>query len=75
VNQVSLVGHTDRAGSDKYNAKLSGMRVQAVVDALKKGGVADNVMSIATFGEALPVVKTADGKREPKNRRVEITVK
>jgi OOP family OmpA-OmpF porin len=75
VSQVSLVGHTDRAGKEAYNAKLSGMRVQAVVDALKKGGVADNVMSIATLGESLPAVRTSDGKSEARNRRVEIIVK
>lgn len=75
VNQVSLVGHTDRAGNDTYNAKLSGSRVQSVVDAMKKGGVGENVLSIATFGETLPAVKTADGRSEAKNRRVEIVVK
>ena len=75
VNQVSLVGHTDRAGKDTYNAKLSGARVQSVVDAMKKGGVGENVLSIATFGESLPAVATPDGKSEPKNRRVEIVIK
>lgn len=75
VSQVTLAGHTDRAGNDTYNAKLSSNRVQSVVDAMKKGGVGDNVLSIATFGEALPAVKTDDGKAEAKNRRVEITIK
>ena len=33
----------------------------------------DSVMTTETFGESRPLVETADGVREPQNRRVEIT--
>ena len=36
-------------------------------------GVPDGVMSTEAFGESRPLVDTADGVREPQNRRVEIT--
>jgi outer membrane protein OmpA-like peptidoglycan-associated protein len=75
VNQVSLVGHADLSGASPYNTKLSGMRVRAVADQLKKGGVSDNLLSIGALGDTVPAVKTPPGTREAKNRRVEITIK
>ena len=36
-------------------------------------GVPDAAMSTEAFGESKPLVDTADGVREPQNRRVEIT--
>ena len=36
-------------------------------------GVPDAAMSTEAFGESRPLVETADGVREPQNRRVEIT--
>jgi OOP family OmpA-OmpF porin len=73
-SRVELVGHTDRAGSDKYNGALSQKRADAVKTEMAKLGI--NVGGIATQakGEALPLVKTDDGVREPQNRRVEIVI-
>jgi hypothetical protein len=36
-------------------------------------GVPDGVMTTEAFGESRPLVETADGVREPQNRRVEIS--
>jgi len=36
-------------------------------------GVPDSAMTTEAFGESKPLVDTADGVREPQNRRVEIT--
>jgi outer membrane protein OmpA-like peptidoglycan-associated protein len=36
-------------------------------------GVPDSAMSTEAYGESRPLVETADGVREPQNRRVEIT--
>jgi outer membrane protein OmpA-like peptidoglycan-associated protein len=38
-------------------------------------GVAKSAISIQGFGETHPLVPTADGVREPQNRRVEIILK
>lgn len=72
VKVVHVNGFTDRSGSDQYNADLSVARAGAVVDALEKHGVPDSRIVMAGFGEKKNAVPTADGVREPRNRRVEI---
>jgi outer membrane protein OmpA-like peptidoglycan-associated protein len=71
---VSVVGHADRAGSDAYNMALSRRRADAVADLLAAGGVPRSALAVSAKGESQPRVPTADGVREPQNRRVEITV-
>lgn len=68
---VTLTGHTDTSGSDKYNEALAKARVDAVAAALQKGGVVGKV-GIAAFGETKPRVATGDNVKEGKNRRVEV---
>lgn len=72
--QVTINGHTDRAGTDAYNLDLSERRARYVKNALAKAGIPDSRMQALGFGESDPAVPTADGVREPKNRRVEIFV-
>ena len=36
-------------------------------------GIPDGAITTQAFGESRPLVETADGVREPQNRRVEIT--
>jgi OOP family OmpA-OmpF porin len=69
---VTINGHTDRSGSESYNMKLSERRAKFVMEALKAAGVPENIMKYFAFGETDPAVPTADGVKEPKNRRVEI---
>jgi len=69
---VSLVGHTDAAGSDKYNLALSLKRANAVKAALVKQGIPTNAISVLGKGKSEPLVPTKDGVREPQNRRVQI---
>ncbi len=47
-------------------------RANSVRDALVARGVKAHGISLAGRGEAEPAVPTADGVREPANRRVEI---
>jgi outer membrane protein OmpA-like peptidoglycan-associated protein len=70
--QVMLAGHADRSGSDQYNVGLSQRRAAAVRTYLAGRGVPEGVMTSEAFGESRPLVETADGVREPQNRRVEI---
>lgn len=70
---LKLVGHTDRSGSDKYNQALSLRRANVVKAALVAEGVAAGSISLDGKGESDPMVPTADGVREPQNRRVNIT--
>lgn len=72
---LSVVGHADRSGSNEYNAGLSQRRAQAVTDLLVSMGVARSAITSEARGEEQPRVPTADGVREPQNRRVEVTVR
>jgi opacity protein-like surface antigen len=71
--QVVLAGHADRSGSDQYNVGLSQRRAEAVRQYLAGRGVGESAIRTEAFGESRPLVETADGVREPQNRRVEIT--
>ncbi len=70
---IRVVGHADRAGSISYNKALSVRRAQSVKKALIGEGIAGNSISISGRGESEPAVPTADGIREPQNRRVHIS--
>lgn len=72
-SQVMLAGHADRSGSATYNVGLSQRRANAVRDFLTGRGIPGGVITTQAFGETRPRVETADGVREPQNRRVEIT--
>jgi len=71
--QVVLAGHADRSGSTAYNDRLSQRRAEAVRQYLAGRGVPEGSTRTEAFGENRPLVETADGVREPQNRRVEIT--
>ncbi len=70
--EILLHGHTDRSGSEEYNMQLSQQRAIAVKTALQQQGVADERITYFAFGETDPRIITADGVKEPANRRVEI---
>lgn len=70
---VMLAGHADKSGSPQYNVGLSQRRADAVKAYLAGKGISDGSITTEAFGESRPLVETADGVREPQNRRVEIT--
>ena len=70
---VMLAGHTDRAGSPKYNVGLAERRNAAVSAYLTGRGIPAGRITGQAFGETMPKVPTADGVREAQNRRVEVT--
>ncbi len=72
VVDFSVTGHADRSGPEAYNLDLSLRRANAVRDALIQRGVKASGISIGGRGEGELAVPTADGVREPANRRVEI---
>ncbi len=75
VTRIEVNGYTDLSGSPAYNQKLSVRRAEAVAGELVRDGVARNEIVTQGFGETNPLVPTAQGVREPQNRRVEIILK
>jgi OOP family OmpA-OmpF porin len=73
LSGLTIIGHTDTSGARAYNKKLSLKRASAVKNALVKSGVDASLISIDSRGEGELLVETADGVREPANRRVTIT--
>jgi len=73
---VVVTGYADRAGSEAYNMALSKRRADAAVAALKAAGVTTDIqLIVASYGEMDPAVQTADGQREPRNRRVTVVLR
>jgi OmpA family len=72
--RVTATGHTDTSGPEDYNMALSLRRANTVKDALITQGVPAAAITATGVGEAGLLVQTADGVREPQNRRVEVVV-
>lgn len=75
TTRIEVAGHADRSGTPQYNQRLSQRRADAVAAELERRGVPRTAMVIQAFGETRPLVPTADGVREPQNRRVEIVLR
>ena len=75
VTRIEVNGFTDRSGAADYNMQLSVRRANAVAAELVRRGVPRNEIVTRGFGEENNLVPTADGVREPQNRRVEIILK
>ncbi len=73
--EIIVVGHTDRVGSLTYNDALSLRRAERVRVQLEKIGIPSEQIRVAGRGEREPLVPTEDEVAEPRNRRVEITVR
>lgn len=72
---VLVIGHTDRLAGDEYNDRLSLQRAERVQAELVRLGIPPARIRTAGRGEREPLVETADGVAEPRNRRVEINVR
>jgi OOP family OmpA-OmpF porin len=70
--QIQVTGYTDRSGSPGYNQRLSERRANNVARAMAALGVPKEQMIVSGRGENDNRVPTANGVREPQNRRVEI---
>jgi iron complex outermembrane receptor protein len=72
VTQLTVTGHTDTVGSDAYNMRLSRRRAESVAAQLEKDGIPAGEIAIVAKGKRDLLVPTADGVKEPQNRRVQI---
>ena len=65
-------GHADKSGSDEYNLRLSERRALGIAHLLEASGEPAAAITTKGYGESVPKIDTAEGVREPMNRRVEI---
>ncbi|WP_149536188.1 OmpA family protein [Siccirubricoccus phaeus] len=75
TTRIEVAGHADRSGTPQYNQRLSQRRADAVAAELVRRGIARDLIAVSAYGETRPLVPTADGVREPQNRRVEIVLR
>jgi outer membrane protein OmpA-like peptidoglycan-associated protein len=73
--EIEVIGFTDTVGDLQYNQALSLRRAAAIRDTLIRDGLDRQAISIAGRGKRDLLVATADQIPEPRNRRVEITVR
>lgn len=71
--RMTIIGHTDLVGSNRYNQGLGLRRARAVLRYLSRNGVSRRRLeAVASRGEREPVVQTE--QRERRNRRTVTTV-
>jgi OOP family OmpA-OmpF porin len=72
---VIIIGHTDTTGTAVNNSALGMKRAVAIRNRLIAEGLDGSFVEATSHGEADLLVPTADNVAEPRNRRVEITVR
>jgi outer membrane protein OmpA-like peptidoglycan-associated protein len=73
--EITVIGHTDRIGTIAYNDSLSLKRADAVRQILVRAGISILLIDVAGRGSREMLIQTEDGVAEPRNRRVEISVR
>jgi hypothetical protein len=75
VPEVVVVGHTDTLGDASANVALGLKRAMSVRNVLVDAGIGPAMIEVASHGEADQLIKTGNNVAEPRNRRVEISVR
>jgi OOP family OmpA-OmpF porin len=72
--RLEVQGFTDTSGSHDHNMTLSQARAERVADMLVRHGVRPERILARGYGETRLAVKTGDGVKEARNRRVVIRI-
>ncbi|NJD26131.1 MAG: OmpA family protein [Betaproteobacteria bacterium] len=72
---ASIIGHTDTVGKADANTALALRRAQTVADQIKAQGLTVVALVVESHGESNLLVATPDETPEPRNRRVEISLR
>jgi outer membrane protein OmpA-like peptidoglycan-associated protein len=75
VPEVVATGHTDTTGTPASNYELGMKRATMVRALLAEAGLDPASIEVTSHGEAALLVRTPDDTYEPRNRRVEITIR
>ena len=73
-SNVLVEGHTDSAGSDEYNWKLSQQRAESVTNYLVSKGISSGRFTTKWYGETQPKESNETAEGKAKNRRVELAI-
>jgi outer membrane protein OmpA-like peptidoglycan-associated protein len=73
--EITVIGHTDSTGSAAYNDALSLKRAETTRQLLVESGIPSELIKSAGRGSREMLIKTAEGVSEPRNRRVEISIR
>lgn len=74
IKKLSIEGHTDSTGSDKYNRKLSDQRAASVKAYLVEHGIDAGRLVSKGWGESKPIGDNATEDGREQNRRVEFII-
>lgn len=72
---MSVIGHTDTVGRADVNEALALRRANAIAGQLRQLGLQNAVLTVESHGKRNLLVATPDETPEPRNRRVEITLR
>lgn len=75
VPDVAVIAHTDTVGDHEANDQLSAQRAERVKTFLVEIGIPAGRIQTSGRGERQLLIQTADNVDEPRNRRVEISVR
>ncbi len=72
---ISVIGHSDTQGSAQTNEALALQRANSIAQQLRALGLRDTAMDVESHGKRNLLVPTPDETPEPRNRRVEVTLR
>jgi outer membrane protein OmpA-like peptidoglycan-associated protein len=72
---VAVTGHTDTLGGEAANEKLALERARMIANMLQSNGLQAIELVVSSDGERNLLLKTPDNTAEPRNRRVEVTIR
>jgi outer membrane protein OmpA-like peptidoglycan-associated protein len=71
---IAVMAHSDDAGSDLDNEKLTMLQANSIIEFLTKGGVNSQRMQAEGYGGQLPLVQNVTDEDRARNRRIEIRI-
>ena len=74
-SSIAVTGHSDSAGNEARNLRISRARARAVADYLTKGGVATDRLIVVGLGSVDPVADNDTARGRDLNRRIEFELR
>lgn len=72
--EITIYGHSDSIGSDRWNTRLSELRARAIERLLRKHDPSLDTIEVKFLGDREPLYPAPDNVPEPRNRRAEVVV-